>query len=132
MKKILLDTNILLVPERFKVDIFAELNRICMFKYDTYVLKQTVEELEKIVKEAKMKDRIAARVGLGLIKAKDLKIVNQKEGYTDDIIVELAKERFIIVTLDQNLKRRLKAINAPHITLRQKKHLIFIDNTDYE
>ncbi len=132
MKRILLDTNILLVPEKFKVDIFTELDRICLFKYDLYVLKQTIEELEKIAKEAKLPDRIAARVGLGLIKAKDLKIVNQKEGYTDDIIVDLAKERFIAVTLDQNLKRRLKAINAPHITLRQKKHLIFINDTDYK
>jgi rRNA-processing protein FCF1 len=129
MKRILLDTNALLMPEQFKVDIFEDLKRVCNFNFEIYVVKQTIKELEKIKEEGNMNDRRAAAIGLGLIKAKDLKILDEKEGYTDDVIVDLAKEGFIIVTADKELKKRLKSIGAEHITLRQTKHLIFVNKT---
>ncbi|MFA5141381.1 MAG: PIN domain-containing protein [Candidatus Woesearchaeota archaeon] len=127
MRKILLDTNFLLIPQMFRVDIFEEIRRICDFNYELCVLKQTIDELNKIIKEDKPKHQLAARIGLGLIKAKDLKIVSQKEGYTDDVIVRLAKEDYIIATQDKELKNRLNLINAEYITLRQMKYLIFMN-----
>ena len=108
MKKIILDTNILLVPEKYKVDIFEEIKRICDFKYEIWILKQTIIELEKLKTEGKVADKRAASVGFSLIKSKDLKILSENEGYTDDIVVNLAKKGFIAVTQDKELKNRLK------------------------
>ncbi|MBS3113115.1 hypothetical protein J4418_03465 [Candidatus Woesearchaeota archaeon] len=127
MKKIILDTNILLVPEKYKVDIFEEIKRICDFKYEIWILKQTIIELEKLKTEGKVADKRAASVGFSLIKSKDLKILSENEGYTDDIVVNLAKKGFIAVTQDKELKNRLKKIGAEYITLRQKKYLIIIN-----
>ncbi len=127
MKKILLDTNFLLIPEQFKVDIFKELDRICDFKYKIYVLKQTVTELEKLKTQGKVSHKRAAAIGFSLIKAKGLKILRQNEGYTDDIIVALAKKGFIVATQDKELKIRLKKLDIQYITLRQKKYLVFVN-----
>ena len=51
MKTVLLDTNFLLIPAQFKVDIFSEIDRICTFQYEIAVLDKTIDELNKIIKE---------------------------------------------------------------------------------
>ena len=70
MKKILLDTNFLLIPSQFKVDIFSELERICIFNYKLYVLDKTVDELKYIIEKQKGKHKEAAKIGLQLLKLK--------------------------------------------------------------
>ena len=47
MKKIMLDTNFLLIPFQFKVDIFSEIERICNFNYKLCIFEQSLEELNK-------------------------------------------------------------------------------------
>ena len=46
MKKIILDTNFLLIPAQFKVDIFDEIDRIMIEKYQLFVLDKTIDELK--------------------------------------------------------------------------------------
>ena len=53
MEKILLDTNFLLIPSQFKVDIFSEIKRICNFSYKLYVLDKSVGELNYIIENQK-------------------------------------------------------------------------------
>lgn len=127
MKKILLDTNFLLIPEKFKVDIFTELHQICDFKYQIYVLSQTLEELRKLKNTGNLSDRRAASIGLSLIKSKDLKILSENEGYADDVAESLAKKNFIVATQDKELKNKLKKLKVEYITLRQKKYLILMN-----
>ena len=123
MKKILLDTNFLLIPFQFNVDIFTEIDRIILNNYKIYVLDKTLEELESIIKDKnqKLKNKNAAKLGLQLVKAKKLNIIKTDSKETvDDIIVNI-HEDYIVATQDIELKRRL---NAKTITLRQKQHLI--------
>jgi len=123
MKRIILDTNMLLIPGSLGVDISRELKRIMNVHYKVYVLQSTLDELEKLSVGASKKARNAK---LGLTMAKTLGVI-KKKGYTDDLLVKEAKKaNTFIATQDQDLKRRLVKIKAPHIVLRQKKVLIFI------
>ena len=45
MAKIILDTNFLMIPAQFNVDIFSEIHRICDFKYELYIIDKTIDEL---------------------------------------------------------------------------------------
>lgn len=127
MIKIILDTNFLMVPFQFRVDIFSEMNRICNFNYELCVIDKTVQEL-KILTELKGRDGRMAKAALDLLRHKNLKRISENmNGTVDDIIVETVKhsnERFIVATQDSLLKKILRKLNVQIITLRQKKYLI--------
>ena len=124
MKTILLDTNILMAISQFRIDVFAELERICDFPFQITVLDRTIDELESIKTTQKGKDKLAASIALQLIKKKDLQITKTTEKKpVDDILVDFSHNGSIIATQDMALKKRLK---KPIITLRKKKYLIFV------
>lgn len=134
-KIILLDTNFLLIPGQFGVDIFAELDRICQFKYEVCVLDATMEELSDIVADrtASAKDRKAARLGLQLLKVKGVKVASPKRKVfksADKAILDFvsaaglsAGKSVIVSTQDKLLRDRLRAKGVQVIVLRQKRYL---------
>ena len=125
MKRIILDTNFLMIPSTHTVDIFTELQRICHFPYELCALEPTLKELESLAKNASGKDKMAAQLGLKLIKAKDIKIIPGKPALVDDILAELSQDPDVIIaTQDRALKQRLKYTK---VVLRQKKYLALID-----
>ncbi|RLE40800.1 DNA-binding protein [Candidatus Woesearchaeota archaeon] len=125
-KKIILDTNFLMIPATLGVDIFREINRICQFNYEICILDKSIEELSKIIEKAKGKEKRAAKTALALIKKKNIKIIktHEKKLDVDSILLKKAKKDAIIATQDIELKEGLKKIKAKHITLRQKKYLM--------
>ena len=125
MRKILLDTNFLLVPYQFKVDIFSEIDRIIIAKYELIVLDKTVDELEKIVKNQKGRDREAAKFALKIIEnKKPIMIKAKSDKKTDDVILDYAiKEDYSVATQDKDLKRKLINHGIEVIVLRKKKFL---------
>ncbi len=132
MKKIILDTNFLVSAARFKVDIFLELQRICDFKYATYIVDSTIDELEKLAETGKPKDRAAAKISLDLVKRKKIKIIktpikNKRVKNVDFLILNLIKKgKFIVATQDKALKRDIRKKGVPIIVLRQKKYFKLI------
>ncbi len=128
MKKIILDTNFLLIPYKFKVDVFSEINRICNFKYDVYITNKTIDELKNIIEKQKGKNREAANFALKIIKQKSLKRIGKTQDTrnVDNIILDLDKKGIIIATQDRILKRELRRNKIPIIILRQKKYLELI------
>lgn len=146
MKKIvLLDTNFLLIPAQFRVDIFAELQRLCNFSYEAAVLAATVDELEGIIgnKAASAKDRNAAKLGLQLMKAKGVKIIGVDKGATggsaliaerkvfkstDKAILDFAasgRGSVVVATQDRLLREKLKSAGVAVVVLREKQYLKF-------
>lgn len=121
MKRIILDTNFLLAIGQFHIDIFSELSRICVFPYETYILFQTVEELENIIKTPGKRGKFEAKLALSLIKGR-VKMLKAEGDFVDDILVNLADEDTIIATQDKELKKRIK---TRIITIKQKKYLSF-------
>ncbi len=125
MKTIILDTNFLMMPASLGVDIFSEIDRICDFSYELCVVDKTLSELENIREEQPGKHKMAAKLGLRLIKAKALKIITTPQDKSvDQLIINMVNSRdYIVATNDGGLKRRLKAKKIPLILLRQKKYL---------
>jgi len=123
-KIILLDTNFLLIPFQFKVDIFSEIARICDFGYSLAIIDRTADELESIKKNQKGRHKLAADFALKLLKKKDLKIIrtNSKKP-VDDLIAELAGKGAIVATQDSLLRKTIKNNKGRVIFLRNKKFL---------
>ena len=127
---VVLDTNFLLIPGQFKVDIFAEFQRIIDFQYLLAIYSGTIDELTKIA-TANTKDKNNAKIALGLIKQKNLKTLenssSKSHNYIDQIILDNVDNSYIVCTQDMALKRLLKT-KFPKIriiTLKSKKYLGF-------
>jgi len=111
--KILLDTNFLLVPIQFRVDVYD-------YPAEFYTTSRCIEELE-ILSRRRGKAGIEARAAAILLKTKSVKIA-RLEGKTDDSLVRLAKkEGFAVATNDKDLIAKLKKEGVKIVRLRQKK-----------
>ena len=122
MKKIILDTNFLLIPGELKVDIFSEIDRIMDESYQLYILDKTIDELNNIIQNQKSKHRLAANIAKELIKDYKIKIIKtETDDYVDNQL--LKQKDAIIATQDKDLKTKLKTQKTPVIELRQKKYL---------
>ena len=127
MEKIILDTNFLLIPYQFKLDIFKEIDRILHFDYSLFILDKTLDELNNIVEKQKGKDKDAAKFALKLLEAKKIKKIMSNAKNADDSIVDVAsQEKVIVATQDKVLKQRLEEAGIPIIIMRQKKKLELI------
>jgi rRNA-processing protein FCF1 len=122
MKKIILDTNFLTIPYQFNIDIFEEIDRIIEENYEVMTLDGVVRELKALMK-AKGKNAVAAKLGLELIKKKNIKIINTKEKNVDITIVAISDKDTIVATNDRNLRKKLKNKNIKTLYLRSKKRL---------
>lgn len=122
MKRIILDTNFLMISYQFKVDIFEEINRIMEENYELIVFDKMIEELERI-SGSKGRDAVAARIALELIKKKEVKIISINEKTVDNAIIDATDKNTIVATNDKILKEKLKNKNIKTIYLRNKKYL---------
>ncbi len=117
--RVVLDTNFIMVPFQFGVDIGPELDRILGFKYELCTTDSVMRELMLLSRE-KGRDGWAAKAALEL--AKNLVII-PVEGSADDALLALASKDTIICTNDKVLKEKIKRKGAPLIYLRQRKYL---------
>ncbi|MFH1400240.1 MAG: PIN domain-containing protein [Nanoarchaeota archaeon] len=125
VKRVILDTNMLMVPGSLGVDIFAELDRIMMHPFEVVVLQSSLDELAALAEEGKVVDRKAAKLALQLVQRKPLKIAQGSSAlYVDDQIVEMAGKDVLVATVDSALKARVRRKGASVITLKQKKYLV--------
>ena len=119
MKTVILDTNFLLIPVQFKVDIFSEIPNILEDEVEFVVPDKVIEELKRL-RESKGKDSIAASVALTLLKKRKIRVV-KISWPVDRSLLEF--DNVIVATNDKVLRRRLKAKGIRTIYLRSKKYL---------
>ncbi|MEM7813911.1 MAG: hypothetical protein QW548_03370 [Candidatus Aenigmatarchaeota archaeon] len=120
MRRALLDANFLLVPAKFKVDIFAELERL---GYKPATLSCVVHEIETL---SHGKGRVAAeaRVALEIIRKKSTEVI-EAAGPVDDALLRTATERgCAIATNDIKLIARAKQAGIAVLRMRQKKYVV--------
>ncbi|MEK6886944.1 MAG: PIN domain-containing protein [Nanoarchaeota archaeon] len=121
--KVLLDTNMIMVPAQFKVDIYEEINRLMEVPYDLYVLDKSLDELDAIIEHQRGKEKAAARLAKAILEAKKPKTLKTtSKDYVDKIILGL--KGYIVATNDKELRLKLKKEGVRTILLRQKNHLI--------
>jgi rRNA-processing protein FCF1 len=121
---VLLDTNALLIPARFRIDIFEALRNL-IGAYEPLILKEVRAELEGLAR-GRGKDAAAARYGLVL--AEQCTVVPSEDGRSvDDKIVSYAKaHRCLVFSDDRELRNRLLDLQIPVISLIGKKKLDII------
>ncbi len=130
MQTIILDTNFLMIPAQFRVDIFSEIRRICNFRYELAVADKTLEELAKILEKGG-KAKAQALLAMKLLDACKVRILSSKTATfknVDKIILFLAaREKAIVATQDAALRKELKKLGLKAIALRQKKYLEILE-----
>lgn len=123
---VILDTNFLLIPFQFKIDIFSEIEYLLEISYELAISSSSISELKKISKQ-KGKNGIAAKLALKMLDANKEKIqVVQSRRNVDDWIVDYAQQKGAIVcTNDSKLRNRLKEGGIKMITLKGRSHIGF-------
>ncbi len=120
--KVVLDTNMLLVPFQFGVDIFEEIERI-LPGAEVYVTENVLKELERIGKQS-TKLKKMTNLAKKLIKIRDVVVIQTPKGEAvDTTLARLAREGFIVATNDKELKRKVWAVGGKVLTLRERSHL---------
>jgi rRNA-processing protein FCF1 len=119
--KVILDTNALMVPEQFGVEIFSELERLGYT--ECLVPASVLAELRALASTAKRgNDKVAARVALGL--AERCRVLGEAGLNADVAIERLAlDEKAAVFTNDRALKKRLSSNGITVIYLRQERYL---------
>ncbi|NJE05826.1 nucleotide-binding protein [Thermococcus sp. M36] len=120
------DTNFLLVPGQFGVDIISELNRVLDVRFRVVVPNVVLQELEVIERKARGKDLMAIRMAKKLAERfETLEIGEFGKRPIDDQIFDFVvkNERVIVCTNDRGLKKRLRERGIPVVYLRSKKIL---------
>lgn len=123
-RPVILDTNFLLVPFQFKVDILRELEYLLEYSHHYVISSKTMDELSKLGKILG-KDGMAARLALKLVEANKARIeIIKSRKYVDEWIVEYAKQNGAIVcTNDSALRRKLKSLSIKVISMKSKSKL---------
>ncbi|MCZ7394725.1 MAG: DNA-binding protein [Candidatus Methanoperedens sp.] len=117
--KVIIDTNGLMIPGQFGLDIFSELGRL---GFDSYLVpRASVKELDKIYSQGRGKERTAAKIALSLL---DRCTIIEKNGFADDIITDMAVEMdAAVLTNDIELKKRLCSKGVTIVYLQDKTRL---------
>jgi rRNA-processing protein FCF1 len=127
MRELILDTNFLLTPFQFKVDVFTELDHIIEGPYQMVSSTQVLRELKKISRNTG-RSGAAARFALKLLEANKERIkIIKSDKPVDDWVVEHSKEKkAIVATNDIKLKKRLKKYGIKVMGLRTKTKLGYV------
>ena len=119
---VILDTNALMMPSQFRVDIFEEL-RDLLGSYEPVVLAEVVNELKGLT-EGHGKDAAAARLGLEMSRKCILVESGLSEGTVDERISGYASRHGgMVLTNDRVLRNRLLNAKIPVISLKNQKKL---------
>lgn len=113
--EVLFDTNFLTLPQKFKIDIIKETQRLVP-NAKLITLEQVPPELKKLKQGA---------IGQQMIERGTIKVVPwESQGDADKAILEYAlKHKTIVATNDKALKEQLRNLKVPVIYLRGRKKL---------
>jgi hypothetical protein len=123
--KVILDSNALLVPLQFKIDIFQELQTLLNIRFEPVVLSPIRRELEIIAEAGSPKMRKLASYALKLTEKCVVVMIEEENAcQPDDVIIQMAKKWDCpVFTNDRELRKKLRNISVPVIYVRQKSRL---------
>ena len=123
--KVILDSNFLFVPLKFKIDIFEGMVNLLKQRFEPVLLSTTYMELQRMAERGSPKLQKQAKTALKFAEKCSLVDVERGEEETnDDVIARVAAQwRCPVATNDRALKQRLRDISIPVIYLRQKSRL---------
>lgn len=122
--KILCDTNFLLIPLRFGVDVFNETDDAINDITEFYVSSRVIDEIKLLKKSAKPSFEKELLFALKMAELCTV-IDDDSTGLVDDSLIELALEYDLIIgTSDSELRQKARAYGVKVVYLRQKRYLV--------
>ena len=122
--KILCDTNFLLLPIRFRVDVFNTVNEIVNDIVTFYVSSKVVEEIQLLKRDAKPSFKKELKFALEMVEKCEI-LEDKSELTVDDSLIHLAKKNYMVLgTTDSELRKKARKEKIKTIYLRQKRYLI--------
>ncbi|MFW9768112.1 MAG: PIN domain-containing protein [Candidatus Thorarchaeota archaeon] len=123
---VIMDTNFLIVPAQFGVDVFSEAERVLERSLDFVLLDSVVEEIKSNLETASRTEARMFRVALDLVERCTLVSVAEmsKSAPVDDQLLEYTKSvKGVLATNDRELRERASSQGIPVLFLRGKKYL---------
>ncbi|MFH1630700.1 MAG: PIN domain-containing protein [Candidatus Aenigmatarchaeota archaeon] len=121
MREVILDTNFLMIPGKFKVDVFHEL---ALEGFEPVTLKNCIEELKKISEKTGAQGTYA-KIALEIVEKNGIPIKRKVIQATDNAIIQYAIENICsVATNDRELIERLKTAGIKVVRLRQNKMIV--------
>ncbi|RLF16647.1 MAG: 30S processome protein Utp24 [Thermoprotei archaeon] len=123
--EVLLDSSFLMLPSVKRINLLSELDRVLNRGYKLVTLPNVVRELEKLASQGDPGVRRRAKLALELLRGLNVEVLDIKiEGGTDKAIVESSKgRRWVVATVDRELRAKLRRMGVPTIYLRGEKRL---------
>jgi len=123
--KIIIDTNFFLIPSKFRLDIFEELDKSLGRRVEPILLSSAYFELQKLAMSDSVKLSKQARLGLRLARRCKIVDVERKAGESnDDLTLRVAVEWACpVATNDRELREKLRDSGVPVVFLRQRSQL---------
>ena len=122
--KLLVDTNFLLIPVRFKVDIFTESQNAVNDVVEFYVSSRALDEIQILkdrskgafVRELKLAEKLAENCTV---------IKDDSRTRVDQSLIDLAtREGMMIGTADSELRQNARKASVKVVYQRQKRYLV--------
>jgi rRNA-processing protein FCF1 len=123
-RDVVLDTNFLLLPFQFRINIIKELDYLIEQSHRYVVSSRTLDELKKLGK-AVGKNGMAARLALKMIDASEMEVVKNNMPVDDWVIRYSRDNNAIACTNDRLLRKRLMALDVKVVTLKSRSKLGF-------
>ncbi|MFA7562495.1 MAG: PIN domain-containing protein [Methanoculleus sp.] len=120
--RILLDTNALLMPAQFGIDLYSEL--MALFgDFEPVTLEEVIGELSGLAR-GRGRDAAAARVGLAMARRSTVVPSGSTAEHVDDRMVEYARrEGCTVVTNDRQLRNTLLCEGIDVVSMRRGRTL---------
>lgn len=123
--RVLLDTNFLMLPVRFGIDLRPELGRVLEVSFSLATTPAVLDELRRLRKNVKTRElkniEYALAMAEGMEKLDDILCLGED---VDDQLVRLAEmEGVIVATTDSELRRRIRKKCRPVVFMRQRRIL---------
>ncbi len=130
---VVIDTNFLVIPAQFSVDIFAETERVIERRVEFIVLSSVLREIEMMAHDsAKVGEQRTFRLALELAKrCRIVEYASAEELSVDDQILAYASSiDGVLATNDRKLIEKARKQGIPVLRLRGKK-ILTLEGTSF-
>ena len=106
------------------VDVITQLKNLLPSYYELVVPSLVIDELDKLKRKSKGKDKLAASVALQIAKGKEFTIVDiDKTEHVDNLLVKYCDNGDVLCTNDRALRKKARDVGISVVYLRQHRYL---------
>ena len=106
------------------VDVITQLESLLPSYYELIVPSLVLDELDKLKKKSKGKNKLAASIALQIAKKEPFKQVTiDKTEHVDNLLLKYCTDQDVLCTNDRNLRKKARQHGITVVYLRQHRYL---------